>query len=90
MTIQHIIGLIIKAYLAWHTYLAIGDYRAGRVQVRRWWIIPWYDLEKFDPIPGSVDLQHNDAPAKFWFWTLYQALMICCLGVLFIWLLRTQ
>jgi hypothetical protein len=90
MTVQHAIGGFILVYLAWHTGLAVRDYRSGKVQVRRWWIVPWYWLEKSDPIPGSVELQRNDAPAKFWFWTLSQALLVCCLSALFIWLLGAQ
>ncbi len=90
MTVQHAIGVIVLVYLASHAGLAIRDYRLGKVQVRRWWIVPWYGLEKSDPIAGSIELERDDAPMKFWFWTLFQTFVICCLAVLFIWLLRVQ
>ncbi len=80
--VRILVCCLILIYLIWQAVRAYGDFRAGRVEVRRWWLgggWRWNPIREID----SSSLTKAHAPKAFWFWSLLQATLIGLLGLLF-------
>lgn len=82
MAARIVSGLMI-VYLVWRGVQAIGQYRAGHVQARRWWFVPWWQLGKPDRLLGSSTRFRANDSSLFWFWTIVQAVAIILLIAFF-------
>ena len=90
MIFGRIISVLVLIYLLWRGTQAVRDFSARKVEVRRWWVVPWWQLNKNEPRIGSETISRDEFPTTFWFWTGLQACAIALLFAVFAAILVSQ